>query len=207
MNYSELQTALADWSARSDLTSFIPTFIEFSTAMFNHGIPERSIAPLRLREMEAVSSLTPASGVVTLPTDYLQYRRVVEKASIRRELTYVAPGYVDQQYPDRAGGLSCDFTIIGSSLTMYPVSSNDIELTYYQKIPDLSVSVTSNWLLAKQPNLYLHAGLLQLALFVRDDALLARSTAIVAAAIDGLNITNEQANYARAGTKIRGIAP
>lgn len=207
MNYSELKTALADWSARSDLTSYIPTFIEFATASFNHGIPERAIAPLRVREMETVASLTPSSGACTLPSDYLQYRRVVEKASIRRELQYVVPSYTDQQYPDRAGGLACDFTIIGSSLYMFPVSGNDIELTYYAEIPDLSDSVTSNWLLAKQPSLYVHAGLMQLGMFVKDDNLFARSAALVTNIIDGLNATNELANFARTGTRMKGLTP
>lgn len=207
MDYSELKTALADWSARTDLTSYIPSFIEFSTSMFNHGIPERSISPLRVREMETTDDLTPASGVCTLPSDYLQYRRVVELASIRRELSYVTPSYSDQQYPDRAGGLACDFTIIGSSLYTFPVSANDIELTYFQAIPALSDVATTNWLLTKQPSLYLHAGLLQLAMFTKDNNLFSRSAAMVASVIDGLNATNEMANYARVGTRMKGMTP
>lgn len=207
MDYSGLQTALADWSARTDLTSVIPSFIEFSTAMFNHGIPDRGVAPLRVREMETIDDLTPASGACTLPDDYLQYRRVVEKASIRRELQYVAPSYTDQQYPDRSGGLACDFTIIGGSLYTFPVSGNDIELTYYAAIPNLSDSATTNWLLTKQPNLYLHAGLVQLAMYTKDNALLERSMALVTMTIDGLNRTNELANFARAGTRMKGMTP
>ncbi|WP_104662849.1 phage adaptor protein [Ensifer adhaerens] len=207
MDYAGLQAALADWAARTDVTATIPSFVEFSTAMFNHGIPDKGVAPLRVREMEAIATLTPSSGAVTLPADYLQYIRVVEDASIRRELKFVTATYTDQAYPDRAGGLACDFTIIGSSLTMYPVSGNDIELTYFQAIPALSDSNTSNWLLAKQPSLYLHAGLMQLALYTKDNDLFSRSAALVTMIIDGLNATNELAIYARAGTRVQGIAP
>ena len=209
MDYAGLKAALADWSARSDasVTSATPSFIEFATAMFNHGIPDRGVSPLRVREMETIVDLTPASGACTLPDDYLQYRRVVEKASIRRELQYVAPSYTDQQYPDRAGGLACDFTIIGSSLYMFPVSGNDIELTYFAAIPNLSESVTTNWLLTKQPNLYLHAGLMQLAMYTKDAELMDRSVALVTMAIDGLNLTNQLANFARAGTRLKGLTP
>ncbi|PDT47329.1 hypothetical protein CO661_14195 [Sinorhizobium fredii] len=205
MNYSELQTALADWSARSDLTSYIPSFIEFSTAMFNHG--QGGVKPLRVREMMAIEDLTPVSSVCTLPSDYLQYRRVVELASRRRDLQYVTPTYADQEYSDRASGLSSDFTIIGSSLYMFPLSSNDIELTYYEAIPNLSDINTTNWLLTKQPNLYLHAGLMQLAMFVKDNDLFSRSAALVTAVIDGLNSSDLMANYAKAGTRIKGITP
>lgn len=207
MNYAQLKTALADWSARTDLTSFLTDMIDFATAGFNHGIPERGIAPLRLREMMTVSSLTPASGAITLPTDYLQYIRVVEKKSPRRELKYVTPTYTDQQYADRASGSACDFTIIGSSLYMFPLSTTDHELTYYAKIPDLSDSATSNWLLAKHPSLYLHAGLMQVGMFVKDNDLFGRSAALVTNMIDGLNKTNELAIYARAGTRMQSIMP
>jgi hypothetical protein len=207
MNYSGLKTALADWSARTDLTSYLTDLIDFATAGFNHGIPAAGIAPLRVREMMTVTSLTPSSGAATLPSDYLQYRRVVEEASIRRELQYVVPSYTDQVYPDRASGLSCDFTIIGSSLYMFPVSANDIELTYFAEIPDLSDSVTSNWLLAKHPSLYVHAGLLQVGMFTKDNALTARSQAMVVSMIDGLNLTDELANFARAGTRMKGMTP
>lgn len=209
MNYSELQAAIQGWAARSDADVVTETanFIAFSTDMFNHGIPASGIAPLRVREMVTVASITPASGACALPSDYLQYRRVVEKASIRRELQYVVPSYTDQQYPDRASGLSCDFTIVGSSLYMFPVSTNDIELTYYAEIPDLSDVATTNWLLTKQPSLYLHAGLMQLAMFTKDNELLARSQAIVTSIIDGLNATDELANYARTGTRMKGLTP
>ncbi|RVQ21825.1 hypothetical protein CN067_11885 [Sinorhizobium meliloti] len=205
MNYSELQTALADWSARGDLTSFIPSAIEFSTAMFNHG--QGGVKPLRVREMMAIEDLTPTSGVCALPDDYLQYRRVVELASRRRDLQYVTPTYADQEYSDRASGLSSDFTIIGSSLYMFPLSTNNIELTYYQAIPNLSASVTTNWLLTKQPNLYLHAGLMQIAMYVKDSELFSRSAALVTAVIDGLNSSDLMANFAKAGTRIKGITP
>lgn len=205
MDYAGLQTTLLSWSARPDLASDVPSLIDLTTAMFNHG--QQEMEPLRVREMIAIDDLTPASGACTLPSDYLQYVRVVEKASIRRELKYVAPTYADQSYPDRSGGLACDFTIVGSTLTMYPVSGNDIELTYYQAIPDLSDSNTTNWLLTKQPNLYLHGGLFQVAMITKDSALFDRSAALVQSIIDGLKASDLLANYARAGTRVQGIAP
>lgn len=158
-NFATLKTALADWSDQgTSLDSYLEDFITLTTDGFNYG--SQAMSPLRVREMVAVTSLAPTAGACTLPTDYLEYRRVVEEASIRRDLRYIAPTAVEQAYADRAGGLACDFTIIGSSLLMFPVSSNDIELTYYQKIPALSSGNTTNWLLTKHPTLYLHGGLM-----------------------------------------------
>ena len=200
--FAELKTAVDAWADQGGaLDAYLEDFIGLATDMFNHG--SDMVQPLRVREMVAVSSLTPASGVCTLPTDYLQYRRVVEKASIRRELTYIAPMVAEQDYADRAGGLSDDFTIVGSSLYMFPVSTNDIELTYFQKIPDLSVSATTNWLLTKHPMIYLHGALMQLALFRRDEELASRSAQIISSLTNGLHNSDTLANYAYAPTRLR----
>lgn len=203
--YSELLTAIEDWSLRTDLTSYIPDFVTLTTAMLNVG--QQGVKPIRTREMEEVATLSPTSGVFTVPTDYLQYRRLVELASMRRELSYIAPSYAEQAYPDRPAGQPRDFTIIGSSIYVFPTTSNDIELTYYQQIPDLSVSNTTNWLLTKAPHIYLHGGLFQLAMFTKDNDLLQRSTSILVAAIDGLNQQDELANYARASVRMGGVRP
>lgn len=203
--YSELQTAILDWADRPDLSSYAPDFIALATAMFNVG--QQGVKPIRVREMEEVTTLSPSSGVFTVPSDYLQYRRVVELASIRRELRYIAPSYAEQYYAARPSGQPNDFTIVGSSLYAFPTTANDIELTYYQKIPDLSGSNTSNWLLTKAPHLYLHAGLMQLALFTRDNDLLARSTQIVVSLIEGLGDQDELGNYARVGVRMGGVRP
>lgn len=207
MDYATLQTTILDWADRDELTTFVVTAIELAEAGFNHGIAAGGVSPLRVREMVAVDDLTPTSGACTLPTDYLQYRRVVEKASIRRELSYVPPSVADQAYNDRASGLASSFTIIGSSLYMYPVSGNDIELTYYQAIPALSDSNTSNWLLAKHPSLYIHAALYQIGLYVRDDDLAMKSAALTASIVTGLNATDTLANYARAQVRMQQQTP
>lgn len=200
--FAQLKTALSDWSDQgTSLDSYLEDFITLTTDSFNFGA--QGMEPLRVREMVAVTSLTPSSNVCTLPTDYLEYRRVVEKASIRRDLRYIAPTAVEQYYPDRASGLASDFTIIGSSLYMYPLSTNDIELTYYQKIPALSVSNTTNWLLTKHPTLYLHGGLMHLGMFRNDDALIQRSVAMVQSYMAGMRRSGEMAEYARAGTRLR----
>jgi hypothetical protein len=203
--FAELKTALSDWSDQgTSLDSYLEDFITLTTDMFNFG--SEAIRALRTRDMVAVTSLTPSSGACTLPTDYLEYRRVVEEASIRRELKHIAPSVPEQLYPDRAAGLANDFTIIGGSLYMFPVSSNDIELTYYQKIPALSVSNTTNWLLTKHPGLYLHGGLMQVGIFRNDDALVQRSAALITSLMAGMRRSGEMAEYARASTRLR-IAP
>jgi hypothetical protein len=205
--YSELQSAVADHMARSDLTSYIPDFITLTESVLNFGMksPEYDLSPLRARDMETVSSLTPASGVATLPDTFLEPRRVVEEASIRRPLDYITPEGADEMYPDRASGLSDHYTIIGSSLYMFPLSTNDIEVHHYRTIPPLA-SNDPNWLLTKNPNIYLRGALFQAALFVKDQAEALTHATLLKALVGGMNASDARVN-ANAGVMLRGPVP
>lgn len=199
-SYLELKTAITNWfEDRSDLAAYADEFIDLAEAFFN--------LELRCREMEAVTDLVPASGVCVLPADYLEYRRVVEKASTRRSLSFIAPDAAEARYSSRNAGPACHFTIIGSGLHVFPQPSNNIELTYYQKVPALSGANTSNWLLARLPNLYLHACLMYAAEFIRDDDKIALETQFVRTWATKLNELDARANYANAGIVLSGATP
>jgi hypothetical protein len=209
MDYAGLQTAVLNWGARSDAATAaeVPNFIAFATDSFNYGVPAQGIAPLRVREMETLAAITMTNGVGALPTDYLQYKTARSMASFPRPLSYATDSYTNGAYADGAAGLSNTFSITGSTIYAFPTSGVDVNLVYFAAIPDLSDSVTSNWLLAKLPMLYLHASLMHLAMFNKDDGLLSRSQAIVASTIDGLNLTNELSTYAKVGTRMGMLTP
>lgn len=209
MDYAALQTAVLNWAARSDTatTTEVVNCIAFATDGFNHGVPANGIAPLRTREMETLASITMTDGVGTLPTDYLQYKTAKSMASLPNPLSYATGSYTNGAFADGAAGLSTTFSITGSTIYVFPTSGVDVDMVYYAKIPALSDSNTSNWLLAKMPSLYLHAALMHLAMFIRDDALLARSQAMVASTIDGLNQTDLLSEYAKTGTRMGMLTP
>lgn len=209
MDYAALQASVLNWAAKSDAGTVaeVTNFIEFATDGFNYGVPARGIAPLRVREMETLGSITMTNGVGSLPDDYLQYKTARSMAATPRPLDYATDSFTNGAYADGAAGLSSTFSITGSTIYAFPTSGVDVDLVYYAAIPALSVGNPTNWLLTKMPSLYLHAALMHLAMFVKDDALLARSQAIVASTIDGLNLTNELSTYAKVGTRMRMLTP
>lgn len=75
-SYSALQSVIADQLARSDLTTQIPDFITLFEA--------EAARKLRIRPMETTTSLTTTSGVVSLPSDYLGWRKVTWAGKIGR---------------------------------------------------------------------------------------------------------------------------
>ena len=189
-NYSDLVTAIGDDLARSDLASFVPDFIMQAEQVFNHG--SEAIDPLRVRDMETVVSLTPVSNVYTLPSDYLQYRKVTELAGSRRPLDYMEPKATDEHYPLRTSGPSNHFTIIGDSLYTFPLSTNDAELVYYAAVPALTDSAPTNWLITKAPSLYLRMSLMFAASFIKDEAETAKIKATIAKLADTMTGDNRR---------------
>ncbi|SRR6266545_694217 len=158
--YAELKTAVASWLARDDLTATIPDFITLFEAAANRR--------LRVRQMEASTSLTPSSGAATLPTDYLAWRRVTWTGSNRVELAYVEPSYLQAAYPSSPSETPRIFTIEGATLKIRPVDGTALEFLYYQKIPVLSDGNPANWLLTAHPDLYLFGALTEAQMFAVD---------------------------------------
>jgi hypothetical protein len=198
--YSDLVTAItSDWPARSDIAAIADTVIQLAEGIFN--------GKLRMRQMETTATLVPVSNLCTLPSDYLEYKRVVEVASIRRRLDYITEDASDALYPDRAAGLACNFTILGTQLQAFPLSSNNIELTYYQKIPGLTSTNTTNWLLTAHPNAYLHACLLYIGEYIKDADRISTESQFLQSYIDLMNSLEMRGKFGNAGVTLTGITP
>jgi len=69
-NYTELQTAVANWLDRDDLSDQLPDFISLNEALFNRV--------LRIRPMETIVTNATVSGTKAydLPTGYVQMREI-----------------------------------------------------------------------------------------------------------------------------------
>lgn len=156
--YADLQSQIANWLARDDLISYIPDFIR----LFECAAMRR----LRIRLQETTTTLTPSSGVATVPSDYLGHRRVTWTGSNRTELTYVAPPLFQFYYPTQPSGTPSIFTIEGSSLRVMPSDDTALELTYFQRTAAVSSSL--NWLYTYHFDAYLFGSLAEANAFNKD---------------------------------------
>jgi hypothetical protein len=207
-NHSDLVAAIqAFMMDRADLAAAAPDFIKLGEAVIHYGADANGALPdipaLRCRDMEAVATVTLASGVGALPADYLQYRRVVETTSPRRELEYIPPGAAEQQYPSRTSGPGCHFTIIGASLYTFPLVATSCELTYYAAVPGLTAFTPTNWLMTKHPGIYLRASLMQAAEYIKNDGEFQKQALLLRSLVSGMNRSDQMANHARAGLTFR----
>ena len=84
-SYSDLQTSVANYLGRSDLTTVIPDFIRFAELRLSRE--------LRTRKMlkSATATMTDADARVALPSDFLEIRDLHIQGNPRMPVTYMSP--------------------------------------------------------------------------------------------------------------------
>ncbi len=89
-NYTELNTAVANWLDRDDLTDRIPEFIALAEARFNRL--------LRIRAMEEKQTASTVAGQrnLALPTNFIQMRNLQINTSPITPMQYVTPEIYDR---------------------------------------------------------------------------------------------------------------
>tara|TARA_B100000902_G_scaffold253356_1_gene239862 strand:- start:1628 stop:2245 length:618 start_codon:yes stop_codon:yes gene_type:complete len=197
--YSELKSAIADWLNRSDLTSVIPNFIELAEAELTRN--------LRHRKMIVRADATIDSEYTQTPDDWFQTQTLILETDPITTLSYLTPDALNEKRKSSsANGKPLFYTMIGTEIQVYPVPSGDYtaELVYYAKIPALSDSQTTNWLLDFAPDIYLYGSLMQSAPYLQDDQRLSVWNALYAQKILDIEISNERTT---GQTSVRMRAP
>jgi hypothetical protein len=167
--FAGLKTTIADYLNRDDLTSIIPSFIAIAEAKFNRK--------LRVRQMIKRAEAQIETSFFAYPADWLQAKEFQLNTNPIVRLGFVTEAQGDDLKAGRftAAGQPLYYTITGSQLEFIPSpdTTYSAELTYYAKIPALSDSNTSNWLLAYAPDLYLYGALMEASPYLKDDERLA----------------------------------
>lgn len=160
MTYSELKTHIEAWLHRDDLTPQMDTFILLFEARANNTI--------RAQEMEVLQAFTPTTEFQALPAGFLEFRNVQANLAHTKTLEYASPQKIAQM-----GLITGDphyYTFNGNQVEFSPsASGQSMEWTYFQAIPALSGTNTSNWLLAKHPDYYLMGCVHQALVWAQDE--------------------------------------
>lgn len=161
-NYSTLQSAIADYLNRADLTSQIQTFIQFVEADLN--------TRLRCREMIVRANATSDQEYVQLPADWVEAinLQIVDGASPLRYVTLDEGDIINKAQVLTQVSV---YSLMNGAIELIPAPSDniEIEMVYYGKIPALTDVNTTNWLLTKAPDVYLYGALVHAAPFLMDD--------------------------------------
>jgi len=196
--YAELKTAVGNWLNRSDLDNVIPDFIAMAEAQFNRSVRHRKMVT-RLQ-----SSL---SGPYTsFPADWLQTIRFQLNTNPVTPLVFVTPEQaLEESMVYSAAQQPLFYTVVGEQFQVVPTPniSYDTELLYYAKVPTLSDSTTTNWLLTESPDIYLYGALIQSAPYLKEDERIATWAGIYQKLIDDMLLADERARIGSSKLKSR----
>lgn len=162
--YSELKTSVANWLNRSDLTSYVPDLIALGEA--------RIYRDLRIRTMEASLSSAVASGVVAIPSDYVELKYAYVDGSTVQYLKRTNAQSIIEKYPTRSADAKPSYIATDAGNFIfgpYPDSAYTIKGTYYKRLTALSDSNTTNWFTTNAPGILLFAALSEAEVFLKND--------------------------------------
>jgi hypothetical protein len=161
-SYANLKTALADWANKAGLASVGDKAAEW-IALFE----AQANRELDVREMTATTTVTISNEEMALPCDFAGVRSFRIEGSPAYPLEYAKPDEFDGAF---GTGKPVRYTVT-DSFVFDPVPDSEYEarLRYRRRIPALSASVATNWLLRKHPDAYLYGALSQALIYFRDD--------------------------------------
>ena len=166
-SYTTLQTAVTDYLARSDLTSFVPNFIQNWEERFYREAANWG------SWMEAALSVAVSSGVAALPADYLGLKVAYISGQQNAPLKRISLDQLYQRY-SRAGSTGTPRYIArnAANFEFGPIPTNGLSLvgTYYAKPTVLRDDTDGvNWLTTNAPDLCLYGSLLEAEPFIKND--------------------------------------
>ena len=190
-DYSSLQTTIANYLARTDLTAQIPDFIRLAETRLRRE--------LRIRQMmkSATTTTTGGDATVALPSDFLEVRDLIIQTNPVRVINYVSPSVFSRNTRSTESGYPIDYTILATEFKFAPIpdSTYTLEILYYAAPEYLSDTNTSNVFLAVCPDLLLYGALIEAEPYLMNDARLQVWAGMYQKGVDALTTSDEQAQY------------
>lgn len=189
--YSDLQTTVANYLARSDLTVQIPDFIRLAEIRLRRD--------LRIRQMMNAATTTTTGGdaTVALPSDFLEVRDLVVQTNPVRPVNYISPSVFSRNARVTESGVPLDYTILATEFKFAPVpdTAYTLEIVYYAAPPYLTNSNTNNVFLANCPDLLLYASLVEAEPYLMNDSRIQVWAGMYDRGVASLNTSDESAQY------------
>ncbi len=195
-DYASLLVDAGEYAGRNDIAHMLPRFVGLAEAKFNRA--------LRVSNMETVVTLTPVDGELTLPADYLEAREV--RTQCGRQLHARSIQALSSRYGD-CGGVPVGYAVVGNAMLIRPKSDQDITILYYAKIPPLTATNPTNWLLERAPDAYLYGLVEEIAIWERDVEKSMAAGGLRTRATAGLMLEDERARWGNSMVTIGGLTP
>ena len=164
--YANLQTAIGNWLARTDLTAQIPDFITLCEAEMKR----------RLRRSTTRTTMTIATEVVVMPAGVAELRSISLVSALPTQdvpIRVCTPEMLAERKARAAGvaGRPTDVAVMAGNLVFAPAPDQTYtaNIFYYTQLTPLSGSVATNAILTEAPDAYLWGSLLQATPYLEHD--------------------------------------
>ena len=188
-DYTALKSTIADYLARSDLTTQIPDFITLAENRLRRDV--------RIRAMLKVvtASTTASDPTVSIPSDFLEMRDLHIDANPIQTLIYENPSnfFRNAKAGTLTGGYPNNYTIMGSEFQFAPIPDAEytLKMVYYAAPAYLSSTNSSNVFLANCPDLLLYASLGEAEPYLMNDARITTWATLYDRGLDSLTQSND----------------
>lgn len=153
--------------------------------------------------MQSIVTDTSVGQVITLPSDYREIQAIyIAFGGVGLEIFPLPP----QRLADIlvTGGPPAGYVVIGNEIRLVGGTGDmDYTLVYFQEMP--SISSTQNWLILREPGLYLYTALTHSAPYLKNDERLVTWGSLAKAIRDGMQAEDDSARYGNAPAMQSGL--
>lgn len=182
-NYTDLKASIADYLARTDLTSVIPTFISLAETRLGRDV--------RLMEMLTQANITVTNAIATLPSNFLQLREIHFIANPNITLEYQSPDLFYRNKLQNTSGDPFYYTFIDNTIEFAPTGAPvTVSMLYFGQPTALSDSNLTNAFTSVCMDALLYASLAEASIYLMDDARLQTWSALYDRAIQSIYRNN-----------------
>lgn len=190
-SYSTLKTTIADYLARSDLSTKIPDFIRLAE--------ERLRRDLRIRQMLKVATTTTTAGdsTVALPSDFLAMKDIHLDTNPVKVLQFQNTSNFFRNARTTDRGVPTQYTLLGTEFQFAPLpdSAYTLRMVYYYKPDFLSDSTPSNLFLANCPDLLLYGALAEAEPYLMNDERISVWASLYDRGLASLRASDDDSEY------------
>ncbi len=197
--YSDLQTSIASYLARTDLTSQIPDFIQLAEIRLRRE--------LRIRQMvKNVTTLTTSGdATVQLPSDFLEMRDLFVDTNPLQPQSYLTPSIFTRNSRATESGRPIVYTILGNEFKFAPIpdSAYTLVMLYYAYPPFLSAAQTTNVFTVNAMDCLLYASLGEAEPYLMNDARLSVWASLYQRGVDSLSKSDDDSEFSASPLTMR----
>ena len=208
MNYTDLRTQISSYLNRQDITNEqLDVFIDNAEAEFNSIIRHRKMIKRVTADLD--------SQFTRLPTDFLEATNLQLNTDPVVLLRQASAETIDSVRiaGGNVAGTPEFYSIIGDTIEVVPrpSQSTQIEISYYSKVPPLSSTNLTNWLITDYTNIYLYGAMKHGLIFLMDDERLPVIAGNLAVDLERLNTEADRSQFSGNSLtmkrRIYGVAP